>query len=259
MGAMPALGNDFPDPRPHSPEIAKESFHTSLVIPGMPTTARPEFLRNWRRVSAAPVDEESFIAPVVNDAAQTGEEIIQPIRNDAIGKGERDRLDPPSSVSRLCRLDVGAPKKLAHASPEAMLRRTGRSSRRLADWPDAWQSAPNGAFVRRAKVFGGTPKTAAETPVLSKINCTVPAHGSTDRTLSLRVRGNALFDLPIVSPMPETPQEFIWLCRSSPASPARLTPALERTRLLWPWFCADKFCRTNKRRDIPDSARRKPR
>src|SRR6266516_4671243 len=39
----------------------------------------------------------------------------------------------------------------------------------------ARRPAPNGAFVGRAIVFGGTPKTTGETPALPKNKCIVPA------------------------------------------------------------------------------------
>ena len=46
--------------------------------------------------------------------------------------------------------------------------RPGRPSRRPADWSDAPWATPDGALVRRANVFGGTPKTAGETPALPR-------------------------------------------------------------------------------------------
>ena len=48
--------------------------------------------------------------------------------------------------------------------------RPGRSRRRPADGFEASERSPNCAQVRRVRVFGGTPKTAGETPALLKSN-----------------------------------------------------------------------------------------
>jgi len=46
--------------------------------------------------------------------------------------------------------------------------RPGRSSRRPADWLSAPRNSPNGASSCGSNVFGGTPKTAGETPALPR-------------------------------------------------------------------------------------------
>lgn len=49
--------------------------------------------------------------------------------------------------------------------------RPGRSARRLAEWPSGTNTELDGPLVARTNVFGGTPKTAGETPAL-------PAHAA---------------------------------------------------------------------------------
>jgi hypothetical protein len=44
--------------------------------------------------------------------------------------------------------------------------RLGRTSRRLADWFRAPRISPRNLMSSRPGVFGGTPKTAGETPAL---------------------------------------------------------------------------------------------